>query len=99
MRVQISDHAAAELEEIGNFIAEDSPVRADSFILELLDRCFGLADHSLRYPVVVTVDGLDLRRCPHGNYLIFYSVDDEKIEIAHILHSARDYLRILFPSD
>jgi toxin ParE1/3/4 len=62
MRVQISDRAEAELEEIGSFIAEDNPVRADSFILELLDRCSGLADHPLRYPVVVTVDGLDLRR-------------------------------------
>jgi toxin ParE1/3/4 len=99
MRVLISNQAEAELEEISNFIAEDNPARADSFTLELLDRCLGLASHSMRYPVAVTVDGLDLRRCPYGNYLIFYSVDDEKIEIAHIIHGARDYLRLLFPDD
>ncbi|WP_380871774.1 type II toxin-antitoxin system RelE/ParE family toxin [Sphingomonas sp. DBB INV C78] len=34
----------------------------------------------------------------HGNYLIFYRVEAQKMVVIHILHGARDYLSILFPS-
>jgi hypothetical protein len=36
-------------------------------------------------------------RCPHGRYLIFYSIVDGALEINHIVHGARDYIRLLFP--
>ncbi len=64
MRVDISDAAEADLEEIGNFIAEDNPSRADGFVLELLDRCYGLAEYSARYPIVSRADRREVRRCP-----------------------------------
>ena len=41
MHVTISEAAENELEEIGNFIARDNPQRADSFVLELLERLPG----------------------------------------------------------
>ncbi|MGN6156570.1 MAG: type II toxin-antitoxin system RelE/ParE family toxin [Devosia sp.] len=97
MRVTITAAARADLEEIGDFIAEDSPLRADSFGQELLDRCFGLVEHPLRYPIATKWLGREIRRCPHGRYLIFYSVAGDAIEINHIVHSARDYVRLLFP--
>ena len=99
MRVRLSDAAELDLEEIGNFIAEDNPARADGFILELIDRCYGLASYSTRYPVVTARGGLEIRRCPYRNYLIFYSVGGESLEIVRILHGARDYMRLLFPDD
>lgn len=99
MRVRISDAAEADLEEIGSSIAEDNLSRADSFVIELLERCHGLAEHSSRYPVVTTWNGHEIRRCPYGRYLIFYVFDAEVLEIVRIIHSARDYLRLLFPGD
>jgi len=39
-----------------------------------------------------------VRRRPHGNYLIFYRVGAEQVEILHVLHGARDYEPILFPA-
>lgn len=36
-----------------------------------------------------------LRRCLHGNYLIFYRVEADAAVILHVLHGARDYPEIL----
>jgi plasmid stabilization system protein ParE len=38
-----------------------------------------------------------IRRCVHGNYLIFYRVREESVDIVHILHGATDYESLLFP--
>jgi plasmid stabilization system protein ParE len=99
MRVQITEIAESDLEEIGAFIAEDNPTRAESFVVELLERCYGLAEHSRRYPVVTVWAGREIRRCAYGSYLIFYSILQAELEINHIVHSARDYVRLLFPDD
>lgn len=40
-----------------------------------------------------------VRRRPHGNYLIFYRVTPESVEVLHILHGARDYEAVLFPDE
>lgn len=99
MRITISDVAESELEAIGNFIAVDNPTRADSFVLELLDHCQKLAEQPLRYPLISGLEQLGLRRCPYKAYLILYAVDDDVIEIVHILHGARDIDRILVSED
>src|ERR1700712_2972208 len=99
MWVRLSESAEAELEEIGNFIASDSPTRAASFVRELLEQCNRLAALPSRHPVVVIVNGREIRRYPYERYLIFYVVDDSGLQIAHIFHSSRDYLRLLFPDD
>ncbi|HVX73858.1 MAG TPA: type II toxin-antitoxin system RelE/ParE family toxin [Devosia sp.] len=99
MRVTITDLAKADLSEIGDFILEDNPLRAESFVYELLDRCRGLAEYPQRYPVIGTWHGRQLRRCAFGRYLIFYSVLEDEVEINHVVHSARDYMRVLFSED
>jgi toxin ParE1/3/4 len=99
MRVRITATASDELEAIGSFIAADNPLRAETFSNELLERCASLATHPSRYPVSTMWRGRQLRRCPFGNYLIFYSVLGDVLEINHIVHSARDYARLLFPDD
>ncbi|MFF0950878.1 type II toxin-antitoxin system RelE/ParE family toxin [Rhizobium leguminosarum] len=37
-----------------------------------------------------------IRRRPYGNYLIFYRVGEDRIEILHILNGAQDFESILF---
>ena len=39
-----------------------------------------------------------IRRRPAGDYLIFYRIEDDQIEVLHVLHGARDYEAILFPA-
>ncbi len=99
MRTRLSAAALLELEAIGDYIATDSRMRADGFVRELLDRCAGLAQHSERYPILMEYRGEGMRRAPYRSYLIFYSIRDDEIRIHHIVHSARDYVRLLFPDD
>ena len=99
MRTRLSAAARAELEAIGDYIAQDSKVRASGYVRELLDRCAGLSQHSERYPIAIEYRGEGVRRAPYRSYLIFYSIRDNEIRIHHVVHSARDYVRLLFPDD
>jgi plasmid stabilization system protein ParE len=99
MVVIITGPAEADLENIADYIAAQSPIRALSFVRELRDRCEALADAPRAYPLVPRYEHFGIRRRPHGNYLIFYRVDAETIEVIHILHGVRDYQRLLFPEE
>lgn len=99
MRVRISPAARAELDRIAAHIGRDSQANAESFLTELLDRCLGLSAHAERYPVFLVYRGQDMRRAPYRRYLIFYSIAGDVVRIHHVVHSARDYLRLLFPED
>jgi plasmid stabilization system protein ParE len=98
MIVLLADAAARDLEAIGDYIARDNPQRAVSFIRELREDCLGLAAFPERFPLVPRYEAQRIRRRVHGNYLIFYRVEADRIEVIHILNSAQDYEAILFPS-
>lgn len=99
MIVVITAEAEADLENIGDFIAEDNPRRAVSFVNELIEACERLADIPRGYPLVPRYEASGIRRRVFGEYLIFYRVAAEQIDVLHVLNGARDYDAILFPSD
>jgi len=69
--------------------------------LERLDGAIalGLADDTPRaYPLVPRYERFGIRRYVHGNYLIFYRLQPEQIEVIHVLQGARDIEAILFGS-
>lgn len=98
MQVVFTHAAESDLDSIADHIAADNPARALSFILELRERCAGLAELPFGYAVARRLAGNDIRRRVHRDYLIFYRVDAERIEILRILHGAMDYER-LFEAD
>lgn len=98
-RVIFTDAAEEELEAIGDYIAVDNPTRAATFIQELRERCLSLPDMPKRFPLLRRYRSSGIRRRVHGNYLIFYRIDNETIEIVHILHGAIDYEALLFPEN
>jgi plasmid stabilization system protein ParE len=97
MIVVVTAAAEADLEAIGDWIAKDSPARALTFILKLREACETLVDIPYAFALVPRYEDTQIRRRPHGNYLIFYRVSKDAIEILHVLHGARDYETILFP--
>lgn len=98
MIVYLSAEAEYDLETIGDYIARDNPARALSFLHEIRSKCLGLADMPERFPLVPRYEAGGVRRRVHGDYLIFYRVEAEKVVIIHILHGAQNYSTILFPS-
>lgn len=98
MIVFITAAAEADLERIGDYIATDNPLRALTFVEELLERCERLAEMPNAFPLVPRYEQTGVRRRPYGEYLIFYRVGTERLDILHILNGARDYEAILFPN-
>lgn len=98
MIVPLSAEAEYDLETIGDYIARDNPERALSFLHELRSKCLGLADMPERFPLVPRYEATGVRRRVHGDYLIFFRVEAEKVVIIYILHGVQNYSMILFPS-
>jgi toxin ParE1/3/4 len=98
MRVVVTAAAKADLLAIRRFIEAHNPERAVSFTEEPLDRCEALADNPRAYALVARYELFGIRRCVHENYLIFYRLQQEVIEVIHILQGARDMEHLLFHS-
>ena len=90
MRVVVTAAAKADLLAIRSFIEAHKPERAVSFTEELLDRCEALADNPRAYALVARYERFGIRRCVHGDYLSFYRLRQEVIEVIHILQGAWD---------
>ena len=98
MIVEFSDEAERELEQIADYIAQDNPRRAFSFIRELRTKCEALASTPNGFPLLPGYEHSGIRRRVHGNYVIFYHVEGERIFVLHVLNGAMDYAAILFHS-
>ena len=99
MKVILTEEARSDLEQIGDYIAQDNPVRAASFVQELIDKARQLGELPSGFPFVPRYERLGIRRRTHGNYAIFYRVEADSVSVIHILHGARDYEAVLFPED
>jgi toxin ParE1/3/4 len=97
--VTLTAEAESDLEAIAEYIARDNVTAALNFVHELRKKCRALAQSPLGYPLVPRYQHRNIRRRPVGNYLIFYRIRAEAVEVVHILHGARDYERLLFPEE
>ncbi len=89
-RVNFTDTAQSDLEEIWRYTAQDNPNRADGFVDELADVCRSSLS-SMPSIGKSCVDLLpNLWRFPYRNYLLFYRFNDESLEVVRVLHGARD---------
>jgi toxin ParE1/3/4 len=97
MKVVLTDTAYNDLLQIAREIRKDNPPRAASFIAELYDRCEKLGHMPRAYPLLPDREKQGIRRRSYQDYLIFYRIDAESVQVLHILHGGMDYERILFP--
>jgi len=91
MKVRLSSEARRDLIAIGDYIARDSPLRASTFVRELVQACAELSSTPLGYPIVRRYETKGIRRRVYGNYQIFYRVTEEQVFVIRVLHGARDY--------
>lgn len=87
--VRLSAQAEADLEAITDFIAKDNPVRAETFVLEMLQRCEALRQYPYQGRRISELDS-DFRRLTYRRYTVLYRVLDEFIAIDRVLHGARN---------
>ena len=88
MRLSFSPKAAADLEEIGDYIARDHPSRALSFVDEIQAHCRRIAERPEAFPSREDL-ALGLRMAVHGRYLILFRVLSDAVRVERIVHGAR----------
>ena len=86
---RVSDAARSDLDELWFYIAQDDPEAADRLIRAVVSR----------FPILAATPEMGRRReelsprlrsLPVGNFVIFYRSLEHGIEIARVLHGARD---------
>ena len=86
--------AEEELLEIAEYIALDNPVRADSFIVELVGSLIKTLSIFPESGQIFQEHNFEneIRSFPYGDYLSFYQVVESKktVEVLYIFHSKRD---------
>ncbi len=95
MTACLSTLAYKDLENIWDFIANDSIEKANSYVIKLQERINNLSEQpfSSRKRNELAANLLSF---PIDNYVIFYEIESEKqIYVIRILHSARDIPSIL----
>ena len=93
-RLFYSYQARIDLLEIGSHIEQFNQPRSLTFVTELRAKASRIAIFPNSYP---SRDDLEpgLRMAIHGRYLILFRTTDLEVEIARIVHGARD-LRTIF---
>lgn len=95
---RLSSPADADVEDIWVYIAQDNEAAADRFIDTIAERFSMLASHP---HAGRTCDELrpGLYRIPVGNFIIFYRIESPYVEIARVLHGARDIEALFQPRE
>ncbi|AKH63456.1 MULTISPECIES: type II toxin-antitoxin system RelE/ParE family toxin [Photorhabdus] len=94
MRLSISPLAAQDIEEIGDYIAQDNPVRAVSFMEELYQQCCQISEAPQIYRQRREL-GESIRSCTYGKYLILFSSSRNQTRIQRVLYGSRDITLLL----
>lgn len=87
--VRLSQPAINDIEGIWDFIAQDNPAAATAFTAALAEKFAMLADQPHAGRLCQHL-GRGILRFPIGNYVIFYRATSAAIEIARVMHGARD---------
>lgn len=96
-RLVVRPQALTDLDDIFDYIAEDSLDRAIAFVRKLYGQLEKLATSpgmGRRRDQLLS----GLRSFPYGNYLIFYIPLDNGVDVVRVLNGARD-IEALFQDD
>ncbi|HEY8036739.1 MAG TPA: type II toxin-antitoxin system RelE/ParE family toxin [Methylobacter sp.] len=96
-KVVLTETANKGLLNIAEYIALDNPVRAETFIEEILE---SLSQTLSVFPLAGKVyeeieTKIEIRSLPYKNYISFYRVRNDVVEILYIFNSAQNIKNIL----
>lgn len=86
-----SNTAIKDLDNIVDYIYQDSPTYALAFYSEVKSKARTLIDFPQRGRVVPELQDPTIREIFIHRYRLIYKIEEEKINVATIVHGARDY--------
>lgn len=90
MGLIFSEDADRDLEDIGDYIAEDNPHRAVSFVKEIRGVCEGLLEAPLRFAALQGFEAFGYRRRIFGRFAIVYALIGQDVFIVRIVATDMD---------
>ena len=97
MRVRVSREAENDLWGIGDYIARDNPQQAENYVAKIVAKIREIGERPLTFPAREDL-APGLRARLQRPYLILFRIVDDTVEIARVMHGARD-LPSLFKDD
>ncbi len=94
MQLQLSTFIEGDLDAAADFIAQDNPSRAVTFIQEIRTKFFEIIRNPLIYQLRPDI-GEDARMATLGNYAILFRIAGEVVRIERVVYGARDLQDIL----
>ena len=93
-RLVFSPAARDDLVSIGLYIAEDDPIRAQSFVAELQEKTKKILEWPAGFQARDDISP-GLRSAVHGRYLILFRDLQTEIRIVRIVHGARNLRELI----
>ena len=97
MRIEVSSLVEGDLDEIADYIAQDNPRWALSFLREMREQILALGRRPLRFRVRTELEE-DARVALVGRYGILFRIHDDAVRVERVVYVAHDLLA-LFPED
>jgi toxin ParE1/3/4 len=94
MRVEFSKLVESDLEAIADYIAQDNPRRAVSFVREMRERIRAVGENPLVHRLRPEM-GEDARMAVVGRYVILFRVVGDVVRIERVVYGGRDLLALL----
>ncbi len=94
MRLDLSRYIESDLETIADFIAEDNPERAITFLIEIRQKIYRIAEHPLVYQLRPDI-GETARLAVVGRYVILFRVIDDIVRVERVVYGGRDLPSLL----
>ena len=89
MQLELSSYVEADLDNIADYIAQDNPHRAVTFIQDIRAKFFDIQRNPLIYQLRTDI-GDEARLATVGNYAILFRLMGEVIRIERIVYGGRD---------
>ena len=93
MRIEFSSFIERDLDVIADYIAQDNPTRAVSFIAEIRAKLHEVASRPLLYRLRPEI-GSDARMALAGRYVILFHIVGDVVRIERVVYGGRNLLEL-----
>ncbi len=93
MRIEVSSLVEGDLDAIADFIAQDNPRRALSFLRQIRAQILALGQRPLRFRSRTEVDE-DARVALVGRYGILFRIRDDVVRVERVVYVTHDLLAL-----
>lgn len=89
VEIRWSINSVNNLEEIAEYISENSPLYAPVFINKIIQSVDRLIDFPFSGRIVPEYENENIREVIFHNYRIIYKINNNNIDVSDVIHSSR----------